>query len=87
MLLREGGPPLLKDGIQKTKFLPELGTESETQGPIQASTLCTKISLLPTLKGVMIRSMVDALSGLCSPLLKGGNSAFIAAIASGHFPK
>jgi len=38
-------------------------------------------------KGVMSRSSVDALSELCSPFLKGGNSAFIAAIVSGLFPK
>jgi len=38
------------------------------------------------LKGVMTPSMVDALSELCSPFLKGGISAFIAAIASGLFP-
>jgi len=37
------------------------------------------------LKGVMTRSVVDALSDLCSPYLKGGNSSFIAAIASGLF--
>ena len=35
------------------------------------------------LKGVMTQSMVDELSELCSPFLKGGKSAFIAAIASG----
>ena len=35
----------------------------------------------------MTRSMVDALSELCSPFLKGANSAFIAAIASGLFHK
>jgi len=39
------------------------------------------------IKGVMSSSSVDALSELCSPFLKGGNSAFIAAIASGLFPK
>ena len=39
------------------------------------------------LKGVMTRSMVDALSGLCFSFLKGGSSAFIAAIASDVFPK
>ena len=43
--------------------------------------------LLNKFKGVMSRSSVDALSELCSPFLKGGNSAFIAAIASGLFPK
>jgi len=36
-------------------------------------------------KGVISRSRVDALAELCSP--KGGNSAFIAAIASGPFPQ
>jgi len=36
-------------------------------------------------KGVMSRSRVDALSELCSPFLKGGNSVFIAAIVSGLF--
>ena len=40
-----------------------------------------------TFKGVMTRSMVDALSESCSPFLKGGSSAFIAAIASGLFPQ
>jgi len=35
------------------------------------------------IKGVMTRSIVDTLSELCSPFLKGGNSAFITAIASG----
>jgi len=39
------------------------------------------------LKGVMTRSMVDALSELCSPYLKGGNSVFIGAIAIGLFPQ
>jgi len=38
-------------------------------------------------KGVMTRSMVDAPSELCFPFLKSGNSAFIAAIASGLFPQ
>ena len=36
-------------------------------------------------KGVMSWSRVDTLSELYSPFLKGGNSAFIAAIASGLF--
>ena len=35
----------------------------------------------------MSRSRVYALSELCLPFLQGGNSAFIAAIASGLFPK
>ena len=39
------------------------------------------------IKGVLSRSSVDPLSELCSPLLKEGNSAFIAAIASDLFPK
>ena len=39
------------------------------------------------LKGVITRSMLDALSKLCSPFLEGGNSAFIAAIVSGLFHK
>jgi len=39
------------------------------------------------IKGVMIRSMVDALSELYFPLLKGGNITFIAAIASGLLPQ
>ena len=39
------------------------------------------------IKGVMTRSIVDALSELCSTFLKGGNSAFIAAIASGLCPQ
>jgi len=38
-------------------------------------------------KGVMLWSRVDALLKLCSPFLKGGNSALIAAIASGFFHK
>jgi len=43
--------------------------------------------LEPLIKGIMTRLMVDALSELCSPFLKGGNSAFIAGIASGLFPQ
>jgi len=39
------------------------------------------------IKGVMTRSTVDAVLELCSPFLKGGNSEFIAAIASGLFPQ
>jgi len=39
------------------------------------------------LKGVMTRSMKDALSELCAPFLKGDNSAFIAVIASGFCPQ
>jgi len=39
------------------------------------------------LKGVMTRLIVDALSELCFPFSKGGNSACIAAIASGLFDK
>jgi len=38
-------------------------------------------------KGVMTGSMVDAVSELCFPFLKGGNSAFIAAIGIGLFPQ
>ena len=37
-------------------------------------------------KGVMTRSMVDALSEVI-PFFKGGNSAFIAGIASGLLPQ
>jgi len=43
------------------------------------------LQLEKTLKGVMTRSMVDTLSELCSPFVKGGNSALIAAITSGFF--
>ena len=43
------------------------------------------IFLCNKLKGVMTRSMVNAFSELCSPFFKGGNSAFITAIASGLF--
>ena len=39
------------------------------------------------LKGVKPRLRLDALAELCSPFLKGGNSAFIIAIANGLFPK
>ena len=39
------------------------------------------------IKGVMTRSIVYALSELCSPFLKGGNSAFSAAIAIVFFHK
>jgi len=39
------------------------------------------------IKRVMTRSMVYALSELCSPFLKGGNSVFIAAVASGLVPQ
>jgi len=35
----------------------------------------------------MAQSIVGVLSELCSPFLKGGNSVFIAAIASGLFPQ
>jgi len=41
-------------------------------------------------KGVISRVRVDALSGLCSPFLKGGNSVFVAVVresASGFFHK
>ena len=38
-------------------------------------------------KGVMTRSIIDVLSELGSPFLKGGNSAFITTIASGPFPQ
>jgi len=39
------------------------------------------------LEGGMSRSNVEALSELCYPFLKGGNSILIATIASGPFPK
>ena len=42
---------------------------------------------LAFLKGVMTRSMIDALSELRSPFSKGGSSAFIAAIARDLFHK
>ena len=54
------------------------------------SSLCfTHANNLPraSFKGVMTRSVVDALSELWSPFLNGGNSAFIAAMASGIFPQ
>jgi len=35
----------------------------------------------------MLRSSVDALLELCPPVSNGDNSVFIAAIASGLFPK
>ena len=38
-------------------------------------------------KGVMTRLMVDALSELCFPFLKEGNSACIAVTGSGLFPQ
>jgi len=38
-------------------------------------------------KGVMTRSMVDALLELCSPFLKGGNSACTVAKVSDLFPQ
>jgi len=44
---------------------------------ISSGHTCRSLSLL---KGVTTRSMVDALSELDSPFLKGGNSAFIAVI-------
>ena len=50
---------------------------------IWAPSLCTR----PHFKGVMTRSMVDTLSELWSPFLKGGNSAVIAAIAGDLFPQ
>ena len=39
-----------------------------------------------SVKGVMARSMVDALSAVWFLFKKGGNSAFIAVIASDLFP-
>ena len=39
------------------------------------------------IKRVKPRSMVDALLKVYSSFMKGGNSAFIAAIVSGLFPK
>jgi len=39
------------------------------------------------IKGVMSRSNVDTLSELWSPFIKGGNSAFIPATASGLLKK
>jgi len=42
-------------------------------------------TVLKQLEGVTTRSMVDVLSGLYSPFLKGDNSAFFAAIAIGLF--
>jgi len=44
-------------------------------------------NVVESFEGVMTRSIVDALSELCSPFLKGGNSTFIAAIASRLFPQ
>ena len=49
--------------------------------------LVMELSLMVSVRGVMTRSIVDILSELCSPFLKGGNSAFITAIASSLFPQ
>ena len=47
----------------------------------------TSLQFKYNFKGVMTRSLVEALLELCSPFLKGGNFVFIAAIASGLFPQ
>ena len=47
----------------------------------------SRLCRLMIFKGVMTRSNVDVISELCTPFLKGGNSIFIAAIASGLFPQ
>ena len=43
------------------------------------------INCSEVIKGIMTRSIVDALSELYSPFLKGDYSAFITATASGPF--
>jgi len=48
---------------------------------------CKNYNSLSFLKGVMTRSMVDALSELCPLFLKRGNSALIAAMTRGLFPQ
>jgi len=53
----------------------------------QSSTLLMLLLLGSRFKEVMTRSIQDALSELCFPFLKEGNSAFIAAIVSGPFPQ
>jgi len=45
------------------------------------------LAIKASFKGVTTWSMVDTVSELCSPFLKEGSSAFIAAIASGFFPQ
>jgi len=54
---------------------------------LRYSVLHVRTFPLQNIKGVMSRLRVDALSELCSPILNGGNSAFIAAIASGLCPQ
>ena len=52
--------------------------------------ICKGISVFgytKMIKGVMTRSMIDALSESCSLFLKGGNFVFFAVIASGLFPQ
>ena len=61
-----------------------MGFNSELQLKIKMSGSARRIWFV---KGTMSRSNVDALSELCSPFLKGGHSAFIAAITSGFFQK
>jgi len=60
------------------------GINSDNSSITNAKTI-TKVNAVGIVKGVMTRSMVAALSEWCSPFLKGGNSAFIAAIASDLF--
>ena len=49
--------------------------------------MCVLELLKDLVKGVMFWSSLETLSELCSPFFKGGNSAFIATIVSGLFPK
>ena len=55
--------------------------------PLKKNPTNQVVTVADQTKGVMTGSMVDALSELYFPFLKRGNSAFIAAIASGPFPK
>jgi len=71
-----------KSAFLQTMYL----AASESEFDHANRNLCLKASML-VYKRVMSQSSVDILLELHSPFLKGGNSAFIAAIVSGLFPK
>jgi len=85
--------PRLEPPPDKKKILLKNSREndgSKTVSQPTEHTGCSAFSTVPSkerIKGVMTRSIVDALSELCSPFLKGSNSVFSAAIASGLFPQ
>jgi len=64
-------------------FSHAMNDATNTMFPILLYTFCCVV----VLKGVMSLPRADSFSELCSPLLKGGNSAFTASMASGLFPQ